>query len=64
MKATIIINMNNAAFEDNGHGEELAGIVGKLESEIIANGNLYPGLTYSLKDSNGNTVGTLKITRD
>ena len=62
MKLTIAIDMDNAAFGDSDveRAAEVAAILNKVTRypEDIA-----PGSAFNLRDSNGNTVGRLKITR-
>lgn len=61
MQAKISIKMDNAAFEDNGNGNELARILEKAaawaEAAILAAGD-----SKNLFDINGNKVGTFAIT--
>jgi len=59
MKAIITIQMDNAAFEEDVEGLELITIFNRL-SEKIARG-LDIGDSFTLKDSNGNTVGRMVI---
>jgi hypothetical protein len=51
------VNLDNAAFEDNNH--ELARIIAKV-SKKVANGSL----DDSLRDINGNTVGSFTVDND
>ena len=59
MKATITIKMDNAAFDEAGY--ELASVLNKLATQIKAS-SVSGGGRYSIRDSNGNVVGELKIT--
>jgi hypothetical protein len=61
MKSTITIKMDNAAFEDNGNGNELARILEKAAAWAEAS-ILEAGDSKNLFDINGNKVGTLAIT--
>ncbi len=56
MKATIQINMTNAAFEDT---REVSRILRVLADNVDGR-DLLPGETITLRDVNGNPVGTLK----
>jgi hypothetical protein len=62
MKLKIEIEMDNAAFED-GNGREAARILRDLADNIepwqLAAGEANP----SLRDANGNKVGTAKVTQ-
>lgn len=55
MKAKIIVNMDNAAFED-GQGAELARILRRLADDV-ASGDSFA----TLRDINGNRVGGFVI---
>lgn len=57
MKATITIQMGNAAFEDEPH-VELSGILCRLSDHLELNG--LKG--KAILDSNGNKVGDFDIT--
>ena len=61
MRFKLTINMDNAAFEDNGRGGELSEILHKLadrlESESFDDGGDFEGVN----DSNGNRVGRWEI---
>ena len=57
MKATIYIQMDNAAFEDENAGLELADILEDLAKHIRGGDT-----ERRLSDCNGNYVGTFKIT--
>ncbi len=63
MRARIKIDMSNAAFGDMP-GTELARILRELATYIIEDdmGPMEPGVV-ALRDINGNTVGTFKVTR-
>lgn len=54
MTLTIKIEMDNAAFEDNA-GEEAMRILREIEIPDV------PGWSEKLRDINGNTVGTVKL---
>ena len=60
MKATIEIEMDNAAFDD-GSGRELARILGELAAKV-SRVEITPGRGWNLFDVNGNKVGTVEIT--
>jgi hypothetical protein len=56
MRATIKIQMDNAAFSDGNHGAELADILQDLANKVRQ------GETERrLRDTNGNPVGDFKI---
>lgn len=60
MHIKIVINMDNAAFEDNGNGEEVASIL--ADAIISVQGTeLEVGDEITLRDSNGNRVGQLEV---
>lgn len=59
MTATIKINMDNAAFEDNGK-LELAAILKELSNFCTHDLNITEG-KRTLMDSNGNTCGTFSL---
>lgn len=58
MKATLTVNMDNSAFEENPH-EELARILEGLARSLRG----YPcrDRSWGLRDANGNTVGIMEI---
>jgi hypothetical protein len=58
---TITINMDNAAFADDNAGPEAARILREIADSIDGGGGV-PRCTEKLRDINGNTVGTLKVT--
>jgi hypothetical protein len=60
MKAKIEIRMDNAAFEDS-NGSELAIILRDIARRVDTR-DMTPH-TMSIRDSNGNTVGSFKIVR-
>lgn len=60
MKATIKIQMDNAAFDDNG--SELARILRSLAEDIDRRA-LMSGDRFGATDRNGNRVGDLKVMR-
>ena len=64
MKLKIEIEMDNAAFKEADEGFEVARILAHV-AEVIEAGNLgmSPGATMRLRDINGNTCGTAKVTR-
>ena len=55
MKLTIEINLDNAAFEDESEVFRIVSHVG----EVV---EYRPGWTKTLRDLNGNTVGTAVVT--
>lgn len=57
MRVTITIQCDNAAFEGEPLGVETARILERLAKELysVSDG-------YRLRDYNGNTVGTVKVT--
>ena len=57
MKATISIDMNNAAFDGDGGALELSDILKDLAKNVA-----YGERERTLHDSNGNRVGQFKIT--
>ena len=60
MKCKIEIEMDNAAFEDYGHAQELRNILEKLILKLEMS-EIEPGLFFSAFDTNGNRVGKLEI---
>lgn len=58
MHATIKINMDNSAFEDNP-AIELQRILSELANGLCI---VHGGMEESLRDINGNKVGNIKIT--
>lgn len=62
MHARISIDMDNAAFGDDGidRGSELARILRGLAEEFDG-GGVRTGMNYHLRDLNGNTVGCARI---
>ena len=60
MTITITINTGNAAFENKD--AELARIVGKV-ADMLSHGNIASGVREAkpLRDSNGNTVGSVRV---
>lgn len=61
MKATITIDMDNAAF-DGRKGRELARILRELASNVRGIKGLGDG-DFKLRDINGNTVGTFVVSK-
>jgi hypothetical protein len=61
MKATIKINMDNAAFENN-NGNELARILENVRS-AVEEMQMFIGMEKKLVDINGNVVGSFKISK-
>ena len=61
MKLTIIMDIDNAAFEDAPDGHEAARILRKLADDIESPGSF---VTWPLRDANGNTVGHAEISHD
>lgn len=62
MKLKIEITMNNAAFKPAGN-LEAANILRDLADTIEEGSDLMPGYSHGLGDTNGNTVGSVKVTR-
>lgn len=62
MKAIIEIEMDNAAFEDDLHGE-LQRILGTVPRKVYGQLSCAGGTRKAdlLKDVNGNTVGTVRV---
>ncbi len=59
MKFTCSIELDNAAFEGDDLPVELARILTELGTKIVSGEYNFP---ISLKDFNGNTVGSAKLT--
>lgn len=56
MEFKLTINMNNAAFQDNGRATELIAIMAKVSAQVA------DGVRYGdCKDSNGNIVGLWSV---
>ena len=62
MKATIKIQMDNAAFDGNP-GWQLAEILRELVRSLESGCSWAPGDSKNLRDSNSNRVGEMTITR-
>ncbi len=64
MRAQINIEMDNAAFEEAGAGNELARILRELAERIDYQDaeDLAQAGPVGLRDYNGNTVGRLEVT--
>ena len=60
MKFKLTITMDNAAFEDANNGYEVARILRELANRIEGM-ELTRGDSLSLRDSNGNTVGSVTV---
>lgn len=60
MRATITINMDNAAFDDTQQ-YELARILAKL-ANTVQGSSITDINGQSIRDINGNVVGSIKIT--
>lgn len=58
--AEIIVEMDNAAFDDNA-GRELAAILDNLAAEVFHYPHWGNGFRRTLQDTNGNTVGELTV---
>jgi len=58
MRLTIVIDMDNAAFEDNGRRYEVEQILNKIVNKMA----LLSVDKINLRDSNGNTVGYAETT--
>ena len=63
MICKIFIRMDNAAFQDNGHAQELCNILHELLSKLEMS-EVAPGLGHEAQDSNGNNAGILVIEDD
>ena len=63
MKATITIQMDNAAFENENdtNGAELGRILRELAENLENGGTLSAGEGINLRDTNGNRVGKLEV---
>lgn len=59
MTLTIKIEMDNAIFEENS-GSEISRILTNL-AEGVDGSDLQPGYAENLRDLNGNTVGSAKV---
>lgn len=63
MNCTIKVNMDNAAFDDcNGGCVELSRILLRLSQKVEDAPVLFLDSTMPIRDVNGNTVGSIKIT--
>jgi hypothetical protein len=62
MQATLTIQMDNAAFEENS--VELARILQDIASKIEQQGGVATGDTFVAMDLNGNRVGKLEVKAD
>jgi len=62
MQATLTIQMDNAAFEENS--VELARILQDIASEIEQRGGVVAGDSFVAMDLNGNRVGKLEVKAD
>ena len=62
MTMTLKIRMDNEAFT-TGHELECARILKQFSDRIVNDLTLSIGDEYPLMDSNGNTCGTVKVTR-
>jgi len=62
MKCLIKVQMDNAAFEGQHAGQELARILRQLAEGI--DGKSFPRLTLALYDVNGNSVGLFRIVEE
>ena len=62
MQATLTIQMDNAAFEENS--VELARILQDIASKIEQRGGVVAGDTFVAMDLNGNRVGKLEVKAD
>lgn len=58
----IMVECDNSAFADWPH-IELADILRHLAARIESKGELKPGDDFVLKDSNGNRVGQMDVTK-
>ena len=61
----MVINTDNAAFEDNGKDAEVKNIfdgdVKNIVSKFVKGSSVHQHISDVLHDSNGNTVGTIVI---
>ncbi len=67
MRMTIEVEMNNAAFAEDGPGAEsyeAARILQVLAGRIEGHPHFSPGLTLALHDINGNKVGRVDLHED
>ena len=67
MRMTIDLEMNNAAFTDNGPGAEsyeAVRILRDLADRIECHPHLSPGYSQALRDINGTKVGRMDIRGD
>jgi hypothetical protein len=62
MQATLTIQMDNAAFEENS--VELARILQDIAAKIEQQGGVVAGDTFVAMDLNGNRVGKLEVKAD
>lgn len=62
MQATVTIQMDNAAFEENS--VELARILQDIASKIEQRGGVAAGDSFVAMDLNGNRVGKLEVIAD
>jgi hypothetical protein len=58
---TIVIETDNAAFEDSP-GAELARILREVADKLARHSEVQPGDSFKLRDLNGNTVGKADFT--
>jgi len=70
VKVKIEFDTDNAAFEGEGLGLELARVLGRARLNILSQMARRPGCVCDapesadkLRDSNGNTIGTVEVTR-
>ena len=63
------VNMNNAAFQENG-AYELQAVLDRVSRHIpmvcstVGDVEIVPARVYPVRDTNGNTVGSWKISTD
>lgn len=62
MQATLTIQMDNAAFEENS--VELARILQDIAAKIEQRGGVVAGDSFVAMDLNGNRVGKLEVKAD
>ncbi len=62
MKVAITFDTDNAAFEDE---DEIGSVLGRAALYVhgVVHGQTEPPAVIRLRDSNGNTVGTVEVTR-
>jgi hypothetical protein len=68
MQLTITFSLDNAAFRDEDteerNGFEIADILDKLAAPYREGASPVPGASETIRDTNGNPVGSITITED